>query len=78
MEKDLESARADANYLQSQESAGCSALIGRIQECNKLKEENTCLSKEKKQQGLEQAQVRSGLATAEQEIKKARKFISGK
>lgn len=59
LEKDLERAREDVNYYQSQESAGCAVLTRHIQECNKLKEENKSLSEEKKQRGMELEQVKS-------------------
>lgn len=47
LEKDLECAREDARYSQSQETTGRRVLSHQTKECNHLKDANAKLAKEK-------------------------------
>lgn len=76
LEKDLERAREDACYSQSQESAGRRVLGRQTEECNRLKDGNAKLTEEKNQQGLELEKLKSQLATSEQEAKEACEFLT--
>ena len=77
LEKDLERAREDARYSQSQEAAGRRVLGRKTEECDRLKEANAKLAEEKNQQGLELEKLKSQLAASEEEVKQACEFLAG-
>lgn len=77
LKKDLEHAREDAHYSQSQESVGHRVLGHQTMECSRLKDANAKLAEEKDQQGQELEKLKSQLDASKQEAKQACEFLAG-